>query len=136
MIFDNIHADPADWRMGLFFAAEALDRAGLTLQGSRLRDARTPREGAHEADAAGLVCLSVSMVGHHNAARLRAEAAGPDVPDWKQRMLKDWAFGATLNGMMIPQDACRAAHTLCVRASVDREIMRAAIEAEEAEDET
>ncbi len=99
MIFNNIHADPADWRMGLFFAAEALDRAGLTLQASRLREARSPSEGSKEASAAELVCLGVSMVGHHVSDRLRAESKQADLPAWRKAQLQDWAFGWVLRGV-------------------------------------
>lgn len=123
-------ADPRDWRLGLHYAAMALDAVGLDLYGNRLRDALTPREGAAFACEAGTACLGAAMAGHRLHDDMRAESDAAMV-DWRREQRKEWAFGGSLlaTRMGRPRDACRLAEALCWAANRDRSIVRAAEEA-------
>jgi hypothetical protein len=130
-----VKADPADWKLGLYYAAATLDAVGLTWIGDNLREAPTPAEGAKEAENAGRCCLAASVVGRHLADELQAEAEADTVADdWKRQQRKDWAFGAASIPMRMwrPRDACMWAADLCWRASMIRDIVLAAEEAAEA----
>lgn len=110
-------ADPRDWKLGLLFAAEALDSVGLTLQAEFVRNCKTPEEGINESEDAYRCCVSVAMAAHHCGSLVRAECPA-DAQRWRQEQRREWEFGMSLlaSKMGLPSIVCGQARELCALA--------------------